>query len=213
MNEVVLFNPERHEYSNHAGIVFNSVTKILALDGICDFSFLAEDVRTRAMDRGTSVHWLLQLEDEAALDYRKVPIGLRPYRKAWNDWKRASGFVPELIEHRFISHYGYAGTIDRFGRLPKTLSYPNGSKAVVDLKTGEVADWVRYQLVAYAMRMYPNPVVARTIRRIAVALRLNGTYQVREFKQETWDCDWARFIQAKRRVDVGHIDHNIGTGN
>lgn len=208
----VLFDPEKHEYSNSSGVLFPSVTKIIALDGLCDFSHVDEEVRIRAMDRGTSVHWLARLEDEGALDYRKVPIGLRPYRKGWNDWKKASGFVPELIEYPFISHYGYAGTIDRYGRLPKTLSYPNGSRAVVDLKTGEISEWVRYQLVAYAMRMHPTPAVAMNIRRIAVALRQNGTYSVREFPQNTWAYDWSRFMQAKRRVDGGHVDHER-TGN
>lgn len=204
----VLFDAAKHEYRNSLGTLVPSVTQILAKDGLCDFSFVEEEIRVRAMERGTSVHWLLQLEDEGALNYRQVPIRLRPYRKAWLDWKRASGFVPELIEHQFISHYGYAGTIDRYGHFPPTATWPNGSKAVIDLKTGEVSDWVRYQLVGYVMRMHPNPVMARRIRRIAVALLANGTYSVREFPQSTWDSDWARFYEAKRRVDAGHLDHH-----
>jgi hypothetical protein len=212
MSEVPLFDAAIHEYRNAQGSIVPSVTQILARAGICDFSFVEEETRIRAMERGTSVHWLARLEDEGLLDYRQVPIGLRPYRKGWNDWKKASGFIPELIEHPFISHYGYAGTIDRYGKLPKTLSYPNGSTAVVDLKTGEIAEWVRFQLVAYAMRMHPTPAVARNIRRIAVALRKNGTYSVREFPQKSWDYDWARFMAAKRRVDAGYVDHER-TGN
>lgn len=204
----VIFDAAKHEYRNSKGLLVPSVTQILAGDGICDFSFVEEERRRAAMDRGTAVHWLSQLEDEGALNYRQVPIRLRPYRKAWNGWKKASGFVPELIEYQFISHYGYAGTIDRYGHLPPTATWPYGSKAVVDLKTGEILDWVRYQLIAYAMRMHPNPVMARRIRRIAVALRADGTHRVKEFPQETWDTDWARFMQAKRRVDAGHVDHN-----
>lgn len=198
----ILFDRELHEYRNAQGSIVPSVTQILARAGICDFSFVEEEIRVRAMERGTSVHWLLQLEDEGALNYRQVPLRLRPYRKAWNDWKLASGFVPELIEHQFISHYGYAGTIDRYGH------FPNGSKAVVDLKSGEVSDWVRLQTVGYAMRMHPNPIMASRIRRIAVALRANGTYSVREFLQNTWHTDWAKFMECKRQVDAGHVEHD-----
>jgi hypothetical protein len=203
----VLFDAAKHEYRNAKGIAVPSVTQILALAGICDFSFVEEERRIAAMERGTSVHWLLQLEDEGALNYRQVPLRLRPYRKAWQDWKKASGFMPELIEHQFISHYGYAGTIDRYGTLPPTATWPNGSKAIIDLKTGEVADWTRLQLVGYAMRMHSILAIARRIRRIAVALRANGTYSVREFPQSTFEVDWSKFIQAKRSVDAGHVEH------
>jgi hypothetical protein len=202
-----IFDAAIHEYRDALGAVVPSVTQILARDGICDFSFVEEEIRLRSMERGTSVHWLLQLEDEGALKYRSVPLRLRPYRKAYLDWKRASGFTPNLVEYQFISHYGYAGTVDRFGSFPATHSYPRGSAGVVDFKTGEIPDWVRLQLVGYAMRMNASPAVARTIRRIALALRADGTYAVKEFPRESWDVDWARFIEAKRRVDAGHIDH------
>lgn len=202
MNEVPIFDAAKHEYRNSLGTLVPSVTQILAKDGLCDFSFVEEEIRVRAMERGTSVHWLLQLEDEGALNYRQVPVRLRPYRKAYLAWKERSGFVPELIEYQFISHYGYAGTIDRFGVLA------NGTWAVVDFKTGEIPNWVRYQLSAYAMRCHKVPAVARTIRRIGLALRANGTYSVKEFPRETWDVDWSEFIAAKRRVDAGHVDHD-----
>lgn len=203
----VRFDPAKHEYRDSKDRPVISVTQVLSQAGICDFSFVEEEIRVRAMQRGTSVHWLLQLEDEGALDYRRVPLGLRPYRKAYLQWKAASGFLPELIEKQFISHYGYAGTIDRYGSLPKTAIFPNGSRAVVDFKTGEIPDWVALQLSAYAMRMNPNPNIARTIRRIALALRADGTYRVREFPQASWDTDWSNFYEAKRRVDAGHVDH------
>ncbi len=198
---IVLFDPEKHEYRTAQGSQVTSVTQVLARAGICDFSFVEEEIRIRSMARGTSVHWLLQLEDEGALNYRQVPVRLRPYRKAYLAWKERSGFVPHLIEYQFISHYGYAGMIDRFGVLA------NGTWAVVDFKTGEIPDWVRYQLTAYAMWMHAVPAVARTIRRIGLALRKDGAYSVKEFPRTTWDCDWAVFMEAKRSVDAGHVDH------
>ena len=205
----VLFDPAKHEYRNAQGNVVWSVTQILCGAGICDFSFVEEEIRKASMERGTSVHWLLQLEDEGALNYRQVPLRLRPYRKAYQDWKKASGFIPEraYIERQFISHYGFAGTMDRYGALPPTTMFPFGSSAVVDFKTGEIPDWVRFQLAAYARTIHANHQMARNIRRIALALRANGTYSVKEFPSQTFDYDWARFMKAKKETDAGHVDH------
>lgn len=206
MSEVT-FDPEKHEYRSASGSLVPSVTQILNRAGICDFSFVEEEIRQRAMERGSSVHWLLQLEDEGALNYRQVPIRLRPYRRAYLDWKKASGFLPELIEYKFISQFGYAGTLDRFGSLSPSLMFPYGSHAVVDFKTGEsVQEWTRYQLAAYAMRQGKNPYHASRIRRIGLALRKDGTYRVREFHHESFPLDWAKFMEAKRSVDGGHVE-------
>lgn len=206
-----IFDRESHEYRTAAGVLVPSVTQIIAGAGLCDFSFVEEEVRIRSMERGTSVHWLLQLEDEGALNYRQVPIGLRPYRKAYLGWRRASGFLPELIEKQFISHYGYAGTLDRFGKLPATESFPSGSYALVDFKTGGLQDWIKFQLAAYSMAIHHHPAMAKTIRRIALALHANGTYQVKEFPASTWEHDFSVFIEGKRRIDAGHVDPRRAT--
>src|SRR5208337_821357 len=104
-----------------------SITQVLAQAGIVDFSFVAEDIMVHAMNRGKSVHWLLQLDDEGALNYRTVPRALLGYRRAYKTWKRLSGFVPLLIEEHMISPLGYGGIPDRYGVL-------RGSKAVVEFK-------------------------------------------------------------------------------
>ena len=207
MPDAVLFDPAIHQYRDSQGRVVPSVTQILAASGLCDFSFVEEEVRVRSMQRGSSVHWMLQLEDEGALSYRRVPISLRPYRKAYLAWKWASGFFPEMIEQQFISHFGFAGTLDRYGKLPSTGMFPAGSAAIVDFKTGEIQDWVRYQLAAYSTRVHGHPAMARTLRRIALALRADGTYQVKEFPAASWEHDFSVFMEAKRRVDAGHVDH------
>lgn len=195
------FNPDRHEYRQN-GVIVPSVTQVLAKAGICDFSFVAEDVRTHSMKRGQSVHWLLQLEDEGCLDYRTVPRRLRGYRKAYRLWKKQSGFCPIWIEKQFVSRYGFAGTIDRAGSFPATTMFGTGTSAVVDFKTGEIPEWVRYQLCAYASESHPNQAIARNIRRIALSLRADGTYKIREFPLGTWDQDFAKFIEALRRTNA-----------
>lgn len=179
------------------------MTQVLAKAGICDFSFVDEDIRIHSMKRGQSVHWLLQLEDEGALNYRTVPRSLRGYRKAYRTWKKQSGFCPLWIERQFVSRFGFAGTIDRAGSFPATTMYASGTTAVVDFKTGEIPEWVRYQLVAYASEVHPNQAIARNVRRIALSLRPDGTYKVKEFPLCTWDIDFSKFMEALRKVNNG----------
>lgn len=189
------FDAEKHEY-RHNGVIVPSVTQIIAFAGLCDFSCVAEDVRIHSMKRGQSVHWMLQLEDEGALDYRKVTRGLRGYRKAYRAWKKHSGFNVLWIERQFVSNFGFAGTLDRAGSFPPTTMYTSGTKAVVDFKTGEIADWTRYQLAAYSLEVDARPAIARTVRRIALSLKPDGTYKIKEFPLCTWDTDLATFMEA-----------------
>src|ERR1700687_906036 len=133
------FDADKHLFTRD-GAVIPSVTQVLARAGICDFSFVDEETRIHSMKRGTSVHWLLQLEDEGALNYKTVPRSLRGYRKAYKTWKRHSGFNPIWIERKFVSDFGYAGIIDRAGSFPATTMYLSGTSCVLDFKTGEIPD-------------------------------------------------------------------------
>lgn len=196
MTSAIQFDPATHVYRDQQGIQKPSVTWILAQSGLCDFSFVEEEVRRQSMRRGTNVHWMLQLEDQGGLNYRRVPKKLRPFRKAYLTWRSRSGFVPWWIEYQFISPFGFAGTMDRFGY------FPVGDSAVVDFKTGDAAvqNWTRYQLAAYAVATHPKIAVARTRRRIGLALHSDGTYGVKEFPVSSFDCDWAIFMEAMKRV-------------
>jgi hypothetical protein len=125
------------------------VTTVLAFAKIVDFSVVREEIRERSLKRGTSVHWITELSDLGALKPRSAPKALRGYLKAWRSWRENSGFVPMLIEKPFISPFGYAGTPDRFG------SFPNGTWAVIDLKSGaDVAITFRYGLAVQAGTAY-----------------------------------------------------------
>jgi hypothetical protein len=132
------------------------------------------------------------------LDYRRVPKAMRGYRKAWNTWKERSRFKASAIEKKFVSRYGFAGIIDRVGNIYK-WGYHDPQFAVVDIKTGPVADHVRYQLAAYAIAAVgDDPARACRVRRIALRVKDDGTYQVKEFPPSDWGREWARFIAAVR---------------
>jgi hypothetical protein len=206
MSEVYL-DPATHTYTDPSGAVVLSVTQILAKAGICDYSCVPQESRNRGMKRGTSVHWMLQLEDQGAINYRTVPKAMRGYRKAYCEWKRASGFNPLMVEHSFI--YGdYAGTVDRAGSFPATTMYTSGTNAIVDIKTGTAApDWTRYQLAAYAVGIIGDQKLARFTRRIALLLTADGKYKVTEFPLCTFDIDWSKFCYAKEKADASGSKH------
>lgn len=166
-----------------------SVTQALARAGYVDFRFVGDELRDRAMRRGTSVHWMLALHDQGALDYRRVPRSLRPYRKGWMDFRRNTGFWPDpaWIERSFISPLGYSGTIDRCGSF-------NGSDGwTLDIKTGDgsIDNWVRFQLSLYAEE-------SKKVKRAAVKLRSDGTYKFFPFPFSTYYTDRAVALQAVR---------------
>ena len=195
VSQGVEFNAERHEYKRD-GVIYRSVTQVLASGGKCPWQYVDEELRESSAKRGTSVHWLTQLEDEYALNYRTVPKTLRGYRQAWMEWKRATGFVPVHIERQFISRYGYAGTFDRLGSFPITSLYGSRTTALVDLKTGEIQDYTRLQLAAYSLAVDERFQIARNIRRVAVRLKPDGTYRVFEWPRSTWDRDIAEFMEC-----------------
>lgn len=141
----VAFNPEKHEYRKNGSVIL-SVTQVLAKAGICDFSAVDEEIRIRSMKRGQSVHWMLQLEDEGALNYRTVPRPLRGYRKAYKLWKKRSEFHVLGIEESMYSTLGFAGTVDRYGTFPSAILNGHGSSAVwisrlARLQTGRATSW------------------------------------------------------------------------
>jgi len=187
----VTLEAESHRYFKD-GVPFDgpSVTQALSQCGLADFSFVEEEMRQRCMARGTSVHWLTRLHDEGCLDYRRVPKALRGYRKGWMAFRKATGFVPDPFwtERSFISPLGFSGTIDRMG------SFFGMRWATVDIKTGEgdVPDWTRYQLSLYCEE-------TKTVERIGVKLRPDGTYRVKPFPFSTFYTDKAIALEAIRR--------------
>ena len=195
------FDPASHTFLTGAGRRL-SVTQILNKAGVCDFSFVKEETRRMSLDRGNSVHWLTQLEDVGGLNYRTTPKWLRGFRRGWNDWKRRSHFQINSVEEQFVSRFGYAGIIDRTGTFPPSVFLGWGTSAVVDIKTGAVPDWVALQLAAYAVwAAGDNPKKAEYVRRIAVRLKENGEYAIREFPSCSFKSDWSRFVHYLRRAE------------
>lgn len=209
MLSVPAFDPETHTFTRDDGSQVLSVTQILAAAGLCDFSAVPEEYRDRGLKRGKSVHWMTQLEDEGCLNYRTLPKWLRPYRRGWNAFKHATGFHPIAIEYKFAWD-DFAGIIDRAGSFPPTTMFSGGTHTVLDVKTGALQDWVKYQLCAYSVGFMQNLALARFVRRIAVRLKDDGTYSVKEYPLRDFDRDYSTFVRAKEKANA--TDDRSGTG-
>lgn len=122
---------------------FDSVTHILQYLGLTnDYS----NISSFYAERGTAVHKAVEYVDKGTLDDGKLDPIIRPYVAAYRRFLRESGYVPlhwEVPLHHPV--LGYAGTIDKVGRL-------NGRPGVLDIKTARSVDpAVELQLCAYAV--------------------------------------------------------------
>lgn len=172
------------------GVELPSVTQILDAAGLV--SPFCRDAE--AAWRGSEVHRLCAIDDGEGLDMRTVPASLRGYIRAWRAYRQVSGFSPILIEQRVDDFlYNYSGRLDRVG-------YRNGTNftTVLDIKTsqsGAVADYVRYQLVAYA-----SALGRETYERMAVSLKPDGTFNVKTFPVMEYHQDLAQWRRIVKQV-------------
>lgn len=193
------YSDKHHKYYAD-GREMISVTQVLNAAGLVNKFCMQEE----AAWRGSEVHRLCAEDDGQGLDLRKVPKQFRGYLRAWRQYRIDSGFSPVLIEQRIDDHRnGYAGRLDRVG-------YRHGQaiSTVLDIKTtktGAIADYVRFQLVAYGHALRPN----HLFERIAVALKPNGTYNVKVFGQLDFKNDLVKFLEMLRTVkEKGHANSN-----
>jgi hypothetical protein len=190
---IVYFDRINHTYTDNAGKQYPSVTQVLKAGGVYNLDFLPAATRDKALELGTRIHRVLELDDLGALNARKVSKQMRGYLKAWRAWKKASGFIVFDVERPFISAYGYAGTVDRSGAFKN-----NHTPVILDLKTGaHIPEWCSIQTCAYGRGIWQ---VCKHFRRIAFMPFPDGTYTVKEFPVETLTTDFAKFMQALRKM-------------
>lgn len=179
------------EYSDRSHLYFvdgkamPSVTTILDAAGLV--SQFSKD--EEAAHRGTQVHAFTADDDAHGVDLRKVPTHLRPFLRAWRQFRKDTGFVPSLIEQRIdCMEFGYSGRFDRLGsRRGQTLL------TLLDIKTsisGAVPDYARLQLAGYAFAYNPNQV----FERMAVSLRPDSTYNVKIYPIASDRIDRAEWL-------------------
>ena len=139
------FEEDGHIYKLN-GVVIPSVTKILQLSGIADFSTIPIWHLEPARQFGLAVHKACELYDLGKLDERNLDPALWPYLDAWIAYQKAMDIKEFLaIEHPIVSvNFKVAGTPDRIAPSDKRrrfgiLLQPEGTFKITEYK--DKNDW------------------------------------------------------------------------
>ena len=182
----VLFDESTHTYSDEIGVV-KSVTQILRDCGIGGaYSGVPQHILDAKAAIGTNVHSLTHFYDEDDLDESAIDSKCLPYLNAYIKFRKDTGFVPRLIEERYISELSgmrYGATIDREGDL-------DGEPTVIDLKCScdeQRLSWGT-QLAGYEAAQYVMDGIHRNIA--IVQLKPNGRYKIFEYPLSDYAPIW-----------------------
>ncbi len=121
-----------------------------------------------------------QYYDTGELDWASLDDYSKGRTEAWVNFRNDTGFVPRLIEERYIAvvnGMSYGLTIDREGLM-------RGKETIIEIKTSAAAEpWWAIQTAGYALGVpgpdpnsSPRALFARR-RRMAVQLFADGRYK------------------------------------
>lgn len=152
-----------------------SVTEVIQLAGLKDYSQIDPGVLERASKRGTAVHSACHYLDEGDLDWATVSPEIEPYVRAWERFKKETGVELLGIEKPlFHATLGYAGTPDRVVNL-----YPH--KGIIDLKTYAPDAVTGIQLAGYSyLEFGPQPTFDAP-KRWGLWLKDDGKYSLTQY--------------------------------
>jgi len=167
--ERLTLDVEKHLYCLD-GKQVRSVTQILQQAGLVDTAWFTEFAR----DRGSAVHLATEYDDNDELDYLNLDDRLKPYIDAYRKFKLETDWESAEVERQvFDEVMGYAGTLDRAGRI-------RGSTAIIDVKTGALDRVVGLQLTGYAQAR--QTMTSSCVERlIGLRLKDNGTYVMKNY--------------------------------
>lgn len=187
----IVFDPYGHTYFCE-GQMFDSVTTILKEEGFIDDRWYQKS----GTERGSAVHEAtaaIDRGDLTAADFQGTEI--YPYLEAWELFKIDTGFKPIIIEKPMVNtSLMYAGTLDRFG------TWNEGTKIILDIKTGAHELWHGLQLAAYSAFQELEGFEDRRI----VHLKKTGKYSVcykdkkiGHYDRPEWDEIWKVIVLSR----------------
>lgn len=188
------FDAAAHKYTL-GGRQIPGVTTVLAATKLIDTTFMNDDGR----QRGTAVHYGVELYLRNQLDWSTVDERIKPYLDAAVQFFADVRFDPATITHleTKVVHraLGYAGTIDLVGTL-------FGEPCLVDVKTG-AAGAVGPQTAAYDMAVRSERPGSKPMRRMALLLKPTGKYQKMDLRRGD---DYTDFLSALSIYQKYHIN-------
>jgi len=142
---------------------------------IKSFGFITHKASQGYLDRGTAIHFALQLLDENDLDEDGVDPQIRPWIEGYKRFKEDTGFKPIRIE-AMAHHDGYlfATRIDRDGKM-------NGDLVLLELKSGGKQEWWGWQLALQQIALQHE-----YKKRFALSLTGDGKYKLHPYHERRW---------------------------
>lgn len=181
------FNEANHTYWDDQGNRLLSNTEILDLASLVDKRFFNDQAR----QRGTDLHAASVLIEDGDLCWEDAwKAGIEGECKAWAKFLSDTQFSSILREKPLFSRFGFAGTVDRVGKIVhrgKTVW------VIIDIKTGVEYPWHPIQLAGYDILLDGVEGIPVVRRRLGVYLSSEGTYTMKPY---TDPSDRALFLSA-----------------
>lgn len=177
---VLKFDEKAHRYFLGGSAVL-SVTQILELAGITDFSSVNKDLLERASKFGQAAHRATELSDRGTLDHSSLDAPLVPFLDAWKKFceKEISEFV-EIEIPVWSKIFHFAGKPDRVA-LDK-----RGRLILPDIKTSrDLSSSVKLQTAGYQLAWEELERPRKITRRVGVLLQESGEYYAEEYSDRS----------------------------
>ncbi len=169
-----------------AGVRWPSVTEVLKLAGLTDFSMVNPEVLENARLRGTAVHEWLEMVDLGFMEADAEPDEeIDGYISAYLRFKDETGFTPTAVEQKVRNdEYSYCGTLDRRGTM-------NGAEWLIDIKAvASVSAATALQTQGYAMCL------STPHKRAALQLFPTGKYKLYPYEERNDLHDWLSAVRV-----------------
>ncbi len=172
-----------------------SVTEVMGITGLTDFTGVPIGILEIARRRGSDAHEWIDLVESGHLSRDVVPPDhIAGYVAAYFLFKEQSGFEVEESELVVVDQENrVAGTLDLLG-YPRKLSRPD-DLWVIDTKcVAQVSKATRLQLTGYTYPLERSRGIR--IRRGSLQLKRDGTYRLREYSDHDDYLDWFGFVRS-----------------
>lgn len=209
MNDLIpisggFYSAENHAYYDPSGKWTPSVTQVMQLCGLSDYSMIKPEVLENKRRIGSEVHALCaDIDKYGAIDPIWVTEECKPYVDAYLLYRHEHNFEPQadLVEKPIIACvHGMA-----FGCTPDAPGKLNGIDAILERKCVEVPQgaWA-VQTAFQEFARYKSNRCGRS-QRFALQLKKNGTYRVNPHTNHDLDCSRAiAFLTTVyARLDAG----------
>lgn len=196
------FDERTHTYQLD-GQALISVTQVLKPISELEYGEIREDVLENAAERGTAIHFALELYNEFGVE--EIDEEYRGYLEAYKSFLQTYHYQPIHNERQVVSELGYAGTVDCVAKV-------NGIVTVVDYKTTSKLNprKVGLQLAAYRQALKEEGI--DTELGAVLQLKKDGKYKFLMYDSNQLDEHFKYFkllLDAQKVIKYYALKENI----